>query len=560
MKQVSKIFVGIILLLLFWEMASSNEQDVLPINIFNSQSSVPHKIETTKGKTTSPSYIFNGIDSYIEMHESFDSTFSFCAWIKPEDLLKKNMAIVGIANAFWLRTTTDRELQFTEPGVQDHNTTNLKLSNQNWIFISFIIDFPKTKIYVDAELVAEFSWVGNMKSWSQQVFVGKDNWKDNFHGAMQNIQVFKEAISQNKIKELYQLLPFEEPLTNGLVFYHSFDNQHRYFLSERQQKPQTRNIVFQNDSIKGRVASFNGKNSFIIFDELPIDNAVTISAWVKQNEFNRDFGAVAALGHAYAMRINGGGTLLFTIPQHKDLLEVNAKLTPNKWHHIALSFKETFGVTFYIDGEKKGFCPVEDFRNVSKELQIGTNLWNDFFEGQMDDLIIWNRVLNDRQIREVYSIKSNFWYKNLKVHRSKTLLYVGFVVLLVLMFLLYIRYWRQKERNVLAQDKEKSALTEEFEKVISDNLADSNFSVEQFASAMHMSKTKLYNEVKNTTGKSPKEFIREIRIIEAARLLKETTSPITEIIYETGFESRAYFNKCFKRKYNATPSNHRKKN
>ncbi len=530
-----------------------------PLNIFDDAPKSEINLKTIGTNEASKEYIFNGSDSYIELEQSFDSTFTFCAWIKPEDLLTKNMAIVGIPDAFWFRTTTDRELQFTQPGQQDRNTEGLKLTNRNWIFVTVVIDFPETKIYLNADLVSEFNWIGGLKSWKQQLVIGKDNWKDNFHGSMQNIQIFKEAISSQNITTLYQTSPFEQPLINGIVFYHSFDNKHRYFAKNQTEDIQAQDIIFRNDSLKGRIAEFDGNNSFFAFEELPIDNAVTVSVWVKQNMFDRSFGAVAAFGHAYAIRINGGGTLLFTIPQRADVLELNAKLTPGKWHHIAVSYKETLGVTFYIDGEKKGFSTVEEFQDVTKELQIGTNLWNDFFKGQMDDLIIWNRLLSDQQIKNIYSTKSNFWSKNLKVRQSKAWLYIAVVAFLLLIFLLYIMQWffPQKE-TAITEQKQEGVLTEEFKKVIFDNLSDSNYSVAQFAFSMHMSKTKLYNEVKSTTGKSPKEFIREIRLIRASQLLEETKLPITEIIFETGFESRAYFNKCFKQKYNATPSDYRK--
>lgn len=526
-------------------------------NVFNTGTKTLFEIKTEKSKTSPTEYIFNGTDSHIELSESFDNSFSFCAWIKPENLLQKNMAIVGIPETFWFRTTTDRELQFTEPGIHDSNTEELKLSNQNWVFVSFVIDYPSTKIYVNTKLVGEFQWTRKKKNWKEQLFIGKDKWQEHFHGSMKNIQIFNEAISYDKIRELYKPLPYTKQLTNGLVFFHSFENAHRFFLSEKQPKPQTKDIIFRKDSIKERVAQFNGQNSSITFDELPIDNAVTISAWVKQNEFNRDFGAVAALGHAYAFRITGGGSLLFTVPQKADLLDVNAKLSKNSWHQIVVSFKETIGATFYIDGEKKGFFPAEAFQNVTKELQIGTNLWNDFYKGEMDDLLIWNRVLTDKEVEMLYTTESNFWHKNLKVRRSKTLLYIGFVAYLLLMLFIYILHWHKKRKN-LQQTPSVNKLEESFRQTIFGNLSDSNFSVDEFAEAMHMSKTKLYNEVKSTTGKSPKKFIREIRIIEAARLLKETDLPVTEIIFETGFESRAYFNKCFKEKYNDTPSSYRK--
>ena len=299
---------------------------------------------------------------------------------------------------------------------------------------------------------------------------------------------------------------------------------------------------------------------YIDFDEVAIDNAVTISLWVKQNnEFNRNYGALASLGHAYAFRITTGGALLFTIPQMADIWDNNARINHNIWQHVAVTFKEQYGTTFYLNGEKTNFFPVDKYQPVTKMLQVGTNLWNDFYKGQMDDFIIWDKVLTDEELKAVFTKKSSFWKQHIKPKKKQsfgTLIGVSISLLFIIGYVFYLK--RKTSSDTVNRPVVVNSFEQKIRETVTQNLSDSKFSVNEFAEAMNMSKTKLYNEIKASTNKSPKEYVREIRIMEAGRLLKETDIPITEVIFETGFESRAYFNKCFKEIYNLTPSEYRK--
>ncbi|MCK0123906.1 helix-turn-helix transcriptional regulator [Gelidibacter sp. F2691] len=58
-------------------------------------------------------------------------------------------------------------------------------------------------------------------------------------------------------------------------------------------------------------------------------------------------------------------------------------------------------------------------------------------------------------------------------------------------------------------------------------------------------------------GKSPNIFLRDYRLNKALELLENRRENISEIAYQTGFSSPAYFSKCFHKKYGILPSNFR---
>jgi len=82
----------------------------------------------------------------------------------------------------------------------------------------------------------------------------------------------------------------------------------------------------------------------------------------------------------------------------------------------------------------------------------------------------------------------------------------------------------------------------------------SNFNVTNFSKDLGYSKSQLYRKLVNLTGKSPNSFIKEFRLHKALNLLYKQNGNISEIAYESGFNSPAYFSKCFKDKYGLLPS------
>ena len=81
--------------------------------------------------------------------------------------------------------------------------------------------------------------------------------------------------------------------------------------------------------------------------------------------------------------------------------------------------------------------------------------------------------------------------------------------------------------------------------VIEANMEDEQFNVERMASAMHLSRYQLHRKVKALTGKSISVFIRTIRLKHAHRLLEMKKGNVSEIAFQLGFNSVAYFSKCF---------------
>ncbi|MCH5228635.1 MAG: substrate-binding domain-containing protein [Muribaculaceae bacterium] len=85
-------------------------------------------------------------------------------------------------------------------------------------------------------------------------------------------------------------------------------------------------------------------------------------------------------------------------------------------------------------------------------------------------------------------------------------------------------------------------------------MSDPDVNVEGIASELGFERTQLYRKIKAITNYSPVELMRNLRLKKAANLLKTTDKSISEICYEVGFSTPAYFTKCYREHFGETPS------
>jgi len=96
--------------------------------------------------------------------------------------------------------------------------------------------------------------------------------------------------------------------------------------------------------------------------------------------------------------------------------------------------------------------------------------------------------------------------------------------------------------------------------IVISNLTNENFGVRDLASSLNLSSSQTLRKVKAATGKSVNQFIRELRLESAAKLLKETDFSAAEIAFQVGFNSASYFNKTFTTYFGITPGEYKARN
>lgn len=100
---------------------------------------------------------------------------------------------------------------------------------------------------------------------------------------------------------------------------------------------------------------------------------------------------------------------------------------------------------------------------------------------------------------------------------------------------------------------------DEARSIVADNISNEGFGAKELASLLGLSTSQTLRKIKAETGKSVTQFIRELRLEKAAKLLKRTDKTASEIAFEVGFSSASYFSKAFTKYYGIAPGEYRTK-
>ncbi|MBR8536011.1 hypothetical protein KDU71_10615 [Carboxylicivirga sediminis] len=204
------------------------------------------------------------------------------------------------------------------------------------------------------------------------------------------------------------------PLNHKQVIQFNFDNSEAPGANHVDNIYASSNTMLQKDDERGKVFYFDGQGDYIdCGSHLNIDfkKPITISIWVKPEKMEQDHSLVG-LANIFSMKIRNSW-LTFT---HTDVSDINFKdypIEPNTWHHLAIVNEPNNQLTFFQDGEMIGISKIGEIDNTDHALLIGTNIWGEYYQGFMDDLIIWNRALSDNEIIQLSQLESS--HKNYRL-------------------------------------------------------------------------------------------------------------------------------------------------
>ncbi|MDD5570706.1 MAG: histidine kinase [Bacteroidales bacterium] len=214
---------------------------------------------------------------------------------------------------------------------------------------------------------------------------------------------------------------------------------------------------------------FNGKSNIIIKNIPQIafnnQNCFTVCLWIKTNclsegdiLYKQNYG----IWNGYFLRINNKDKGYSTLPGHlsfytasgaKEDAYSNDALNNNNWIFIVGTFNGIMNIsTLYINGIKQIHIGKRSGKILNKEdLMIGSNsLYLNFFNGKVDDIRIYNRILGEDEIKFLYFTKTisipyweTSWYKVLQI--------AGIVIIIsgIVSGIFLIIIYRIKKRNEL---------------------------------------------------------------------------------------------------------------
>ena len=299
---------------------------------------------------------------------------------------------------------------------------------------------------------------------------------------------------------------------------------------------------------------FDGGNTEV--EVLPIENGFGFEFTLRKSE-----------GYPYA----GAKYIFDSLQDVSDYSLIRFKIQGSKVNKVSVAFGERFD-----DGT---ILPVLFLEN---QLDIDTTLKE--VEISLDDFTppAWwlnNKGLEEGQYppkdytdlatfgvsngnRSKIDVKEKIIVKDIEFVKKRTLPYYFFGLGgLSLIFLLIKNYVNSRKKEPLKIEYEPVKKEEKEQDVIT--FISSNYMRPEMGSnfiqdSLGISESKVTSEVKKDTGLTLKQFINQLRIEEAKRLLKNSDLRINEIAYEVGYDNVTHFNRTFKSMTDLSPSNYRK--
>lgn len=202
-------------------------------------------------------------------------------------------------------------------------------------------------------------------------------------------------------------------------------------------------IGFVRDKTRGNCAFFSGK-AYIdggLKSRSALKPNFSITAWIKPNELGAN-NCILGKGKDFVLKIHQG-ELTFTVQGVKDYYSVKTPIPLNQWSFISLvhTGSENF-ISFYLNGKlTEKIRLLTPYVDSDYTMLIGSNLWEEYFVGYMSEIKIWDRELNEEEIRSEYTSG------DASKQPIATSWYLGLVIVLgVSGFYLSRRFFR-KDRN-----------------------------------------------------------------------------------------------------------------
>ncbi len=109
------------------------------------------------------------------------------------------------------------------------------------------------------------------------------------------------------------------------------------------------------------------------------------------------------------------------------------------------------------------------------------------------------------------------------------------------------------ERQIEAYSKWLSKVTD----FIKSNMSNRNLTVGDIADAVFMSERQFYRRIKKVTGKTPHQYLKDIRMEKAKKLLETGTfSTVKEVAYTIGYSRSDYFSSLYESQFGIKPASY----
>jgi len=400
-----------------------------------------HGTATNANSTTTAKFgragEFNATDEYITLTNgsSFSnlntSDFTVAGWFRTSDNTKNWQGILTTSNSVHFMFIYIHPNRIYSYFYLDGDAGNIQvlyspsggIANNTWYHFAYTreMDTGVSKLYLDGEEINSLVAVGNTGNAQSALYIS-DNSTNNFDGALDDMRIYKRALSGGEVRGLYELAP-------APVGYWKMDEMSGTTVVD--------SSGHGNDTAFGGAPTWQARGktgSALDFDGT--DDEVTIS-YANQNGLDVNQGSISAWiywtgtsgwdnivamtngsvsGYKLGVNSSNNAVTFFCLNPlgASGAYAINfsdpSSLPREEWHHVAVTFEYATGTTarLYVDGvEVNNYTSVAAcLKPTSGAFDIGhsstTGLGSGYWQGKIDDLKIFNYPMTARQVALEY--------------------------------------------------------------------------------------------------------------------------------------------------------------
>ncbi len=357
----------------------------------------------------------DGSGDYMSLGNAVSSTSkTYALWVKPSDTQGTNReGLIGensgsridygngagssSFHALVLLTSGSpayKELTATGNGVSQWTHIVLTIDDVNKV----------ARFYANGELKNTATWTSTQSVSDQSAdYIGYVNNLAEFHGILDEARIYKRALSQDEVRQLYSYAP--DP-----VLYYDFEEKSGSSVNDRSGSGLTG--TWNGTGTKwsqgqyGGGGNFDGSSNYISSTGVDTSSgSFTLGAWIFPTSNNATWRHIFGAEHTgYAFGIDGSNNLRLTRVSRSDATTSNYSPPLNKWTYVSVTYDAlTTRVTYYADGKQvasstyAGTTP--DAGAKTRYIGRSTN-YSSYFYGRIDESKIYNYVRSQNQIIE----------------------------------------------------------------------------------------------------------------------------------------------------------------
>lgn len=322
----------------------------------------------------------------------------------------------GVENGSWLIWFNGtNNIAFT---INNGSTMASIVSSQTvpldtWVHVVATYDGSKLKIYYNGVLSATGTSAGSIPDTPYCLTFGytantdcNTGAQNGLDGQTDDVRIYRRTLNAEEVLALYNYAP-------PAVGQWKFDEGTGTSVADSSGNNLAATLMGGGSWTTGKYTnaiSFNGSNSYVTIPDNSIlePNRVTITAWFKTSNATAGYLITKRDDNYYVQIGSGGKVMVWMTPPCAAWLATNKVVNDNNWHFMATTY-DGVNKDIYIDGvlDTTAACTGANLGSGTNNVDIGRRYDGasgvGYFNGQIDDVRIYNYGMNATQVTRAYN-------------------------------------------------------------------------------------------------------------------------------------------------------------